>query len=195
MARGTWVAAFLARKLGSLITWRFSTAKFPASRLEMLNRGILLLSVLKVLVWIFVLFMEKKVAKRKSLPFQHSAVTQGTTAKVHLPLFSSQYPIIRILLGQWTPGCYLTNIRSSFFGWVYCFSRLIASRLELRASISRFVNCLYLLCYVSRTFCSALSWFCWQTTCKTYCYAQYGERKEKQSTGHSFSSTSCYWNH
>lgn len=81
MARGTWVAAFLARKLGSLITWRFSTAKFPASRLEMLNRGILLLSVLKVLVWIFVLFMEKKVAKRKSLPFQHSAVTQGTISQ------------------------------------------------------------------------------------------------------------------
>lgn len=110
-------------------------------------------------------------------------------------LIGSQYPVIRYLLGQGTPGCYLTNIRSSFFGWVYCFSRLIASRLELRASFPSFVNSLYLLCYVSRTFCSAVSWFCWQTTCKTDCYSQYGKRTEKQSSGHSFSSTSCYWNY
>lgn len=97
--------------------------------------------------------------------FQNKFLASRPDLKIDGSRICSQYPSIRSLLGQGTPGCYLTNIRSSIFGWVYWLSRLIASRLELRVCFPSYVNSLYLLCYVLHAFCSAVSWFCWQTTC------------------------------
>ena len=189
---GASVAAFLARKLGklgSLITWRFATAKFPTGNIESWNFITTCIEGVNIHIYWW----------RKGCKACHSSTHSGkiSGSRIGSPVHCLVPSILSFTFCSAKERLAVISqiIRSSFFGWVYCLSRLIASRLELRASLPRFVNSLYLLCYVSRTFCSALSRFCWQTTCKTYCYAQYGERTEKQSTGHSFSSTSCYWNY
>lgn len=104
---GASVAAFLARKLGklgSLITWRFATAKFPTGNIESWNFITTCIEGVNIHIYWW----------RKGCKACHSSTHSGKISGSHIG-FGSQYPIIHVLLGQGTPGCYLTNYQIIIF--------------------------------------------------------------------------------
>ena len=115
-----------------------------------------------------------------------------------------RHPFARPKVRPKEPSVQVTRLRRNawlflqiwdhLFGWVYWLvSRLIASRLPPEVLYSRFIS-LWLICYVLRSFCSAVPWFCQQTCCKLYSRAEHGKRTKTQDSRHTKSTTSCLRN-